>query len=142
MEVRRLWKLLFFMDRLLFALPVRRHSAEGDDSPLHLDAIISDRLRLFWRGAWQQLWRMAEDSAEEKRKGRADLDDEAELRRIEKLMDSGEESRAASLVHGRAHLVSGPGVVKELRDLFPLLGRRPANTLGVDSVNLSSAEQW
>ena len=52
MEASRLWKLLTFMDQLLFARSAP--TEEGDNASL--DSVISHQLHLFWQEAWQELW--------------------------------------------------------------------------------------
>ena len=80
-EASRLFKLLTFMDRLLFA--TTPHSDEGET--VSLDSIVSHRLQLFWRGAWQELWADAEAGAKAAR-ARATSDDEGFSRWIEALV--------------------------------------------------------
>ena len=59
-EASRLFKLLSFMDRLLFA---RTPPSDDGDAP-SLHTIVSHRLHLFWRGAWQELWADSEAGAQ------------------------------------------------------------------------------
>ena len=56
-DKQRLLKLLFFMDRLLFAQPDSNGKRLADGKNPKLDKLISERLHRFWRGGWGGLWR-------------------------------------------------------------------------------------
>ena len=121
LQAARSLKLLFFIDRLLFAQPagMRGKKAKGKS----IDAVISGRLRRFWRGEWDAMWREAmvegQCRGREKNAESEKTRQQANARRIEALLREGEESKAAACVVKGGALASGGAVLEQLRGLFP-----------------------
>ena len=120
-EAARALKLLFFMDRLIFAQPagMQNNKTKGKG----IDMVVSRRLRRFGRGEWDAMWREAtvegEGRGREKNAESEKTRGEANARRIEKLLKEGEESKAAACVAKAGALAAGSGVLEQLRGLFP-----------------------
>ena len=113
-EAARLWKLLDYMDRLLFA---RTSSRKGSKNK-KVDQIISHRLHLFWRGSWQQLWSASRQCGREARYSSTAGSSASEIRRIESLLLTGELSKAAASVARKSDMEARPGTVDKLKALF------------------------
>ena len=119
-EASRSLKLLFFVDRLLFAQPagIQNNKAKGRS----IDMVVSGRLRKFWRGEWDAMWREAtvegEGRGREKNAESEKTRLQANTRRIEALLREGEESKASACVARAGALASGGEVAQQLRDLF------------------------
>ena len=118
-EGARALKLLFFLDRLLFAQPSGLGSGSRSKPKSSIDAIIGVRLRKFWRGDWQALW--AEALSEGQGRGR-EMDAESEktrleaqVRRVEALLSEGEVSKAAGCVAKAGTGASGWDVAGRLQ---------------------------
>ena len=102
---------------------------------------LSGRLHRFWRGDWGSLWREAAAAGASQRgrysEGAASkaTRDEAEVKRIEKLLQAGEEGRAAGCVSKTSGVASGPGTVEGLRRLLP-----SANDVAQPSLTFEAAD--
>ena len=56
-QAARSLKLLFFMDRLVYAQPAGMNGKKAKGKSI--DMVVSGRLRQFWRGEWDAMWRAA-----------------------------------------------------------------------------------
>ena len=62
-EEQHLWKLLTFIDRLLFAAPLRKRGGvkhRHADGLTKFEAAFDRRFAHFWAGRWTELWREVE----------------------------------------------------------------------------------
>ena len=141
-ERDRLLKLLFFLDRLLFAQPAdsgHQLSEWSEGERPSLDRVISARLHRFWRGGWDSLWREAHVFGGAAPAGQQSTSkatrSSAEVRRIEKLLLAREESRAASCVMKASKMAGGTGVAESLRLLFPRSTATTAVPLTPETLN-------
>ena len=110
------WKLLFVFDRLILWRP----SASAKWSARDRQSAIAQRLRLFWRGAWRELWDTASiDGSVETRHGSKRVTPEQKAARIEQLIETDEISKALRLVMQSSAPNRNPERVHDLRALFP-----------------------
>lgn len=130
-DVERAWKLLTVFDRLVLWRPSgSARWAERD----RRDA-IAQRLRLFWRGAWHELWANAvAEGAVQVRNGRKHVSLSQKAARMEQLIEADEVGKALKMVFHSGGPNTNPERVHELRALFPGGGAD-------DAVNHGSA-QW
>lgn len=135
-QEERFYKLLAFMDRRLFAQPV---ASKGRKDKLCMDNIIASRLRCFWRGDWERLWRDAAALGSQRRvqqvSGSVATLLEAEVHRIETLLRNGEESRAASCISRASKIATGHDTADCLSRLFPASAAGPSGTLPSEAVD-------
>jgi hypothetical protein len=111
------WKALTFLDRLLFAAPPR--SRLGQPQTLSLTKTLVTRVRAAWEGRWHQLWSAAVASGHGTSPPPPTKTDRQEAMTIEKLVAAGEVRKASGKLLKEEPLATGPGVVTELRNLFP-----------------------
>ena len=120
-DAARSLKLLFFVDRLLFAQPAGFHGNRAKGKSI--DTVVSGRLRKFWRGEWDAMWREAavegEGRGREKNPESEKTRLQANARRIETLLMENEKSKAAACVAKAASLAADSGWLQQLRGLFP-----------------------
>ena len=55
-NLQRLWKLFSNIDALLLHRPQRRRSGKRGQGAHSLNAMLAERFRSFWAGAWSELW--------------------------------------------------------------------------------------
>ena len=136
-EEQHLWKLLTFMDRLLFATPPRKRGGVKHQHPGGLsrfEAALDRRIAHFWAGRWTELWREVElagaragepRAASSRRKTMLDgrrpgrSPEPARAARIGGLVEAGELSRAAAAVVQNQTVRTEPGTLGLLRALYP-----------------------
>ena len=138
-EKERLLKLLFFLDRLLFAVPPVQGSEQEDGEHPSLERVLSSRLHRFWRGGWDSVWREAHSTGAGARAKQQDaskaIRSAAEVRRIENLLQAIEESRAAGCVMKNSKMASGTGAAGRVRALFPSSAAVPSVPLVSETIN-------
>ena len=111
------WQLLTIFDRLLLWSPMQGKAKWT--SRQRQDA-IAERLRLFWRGAWRELWDgAASGGVVESRLARRELTKQQKAARIEELIEEDELAKALKTVLQSSGPNTNPERVHELRALFP-----------------------
>lgn len=122
-DCARAWRLSQFMDRLLFWRVARPGGANRGET-------VIARLKLFWRGAWDELWAAAHPGPETHggaaRRAAPSLAQRAA--RIESFVEAGELGKAARVVHEKLPLVSSLARLGDVTALFPV-APRPADVI-------------
>lgn len=115
----RLWKLLSFVDRLLFAAPRRRGGAKHKTLATKVSETLSLRLRLLWRGDWGALWSGALACKPPRSQLTLASTPAQDTKQVEALLLEGELGRALSTARGRQRLQTGAAALEALRAKFP-----------------------
>ena len=106
----RAWKILTFLDRLIFALPRQR----GEET----NALrVTRRVREAWRGNWQGLWEETKTSFGQQGTSSSQL--AADARAINAYVADGLLSKAIGRARGASSFNSGPSTHGRLQSLFP-----------------------
>ena len=116
-ESRQAWRLLCVFDRLLLCRP-----ASGEKKWNVTDKVgaLAERLRLFWRGSWQEMWdSAAEDAGTTMSASRHQLSREQKAVKIEALIDADELGKALKTVLQTGPPNTDPCRLIDLRALFP-----------------------
>ena len=117
------WKLLIMMDRFLFAIPPMTED-RSESNTMQARRLVTDRLRHFWNGEWQELAEDANIYCEAAVASREKAEDTPEGKkklaaRIEEMVMAGEVPRALKTATTTAALCAEKKFIPEVRALFP-----------------------
>ena len=114
-RLRRVWKVLSFIDRLLFASPNRR--GKDDDS---ITNIVTRRVREAWRGNWGGIWQEALRSARKSFQSQCPAKQlKEDARSINAFVKDNLLSKAIARAKGGAVSGNTADDTSKLRSLFP-----------------------
>ena len=117
------WKLLIMMDRFRYARPPAT-AGKGESNSELARRLVTDRLRHFWGGEWQELVDDANIICEAAMPNRRESEDTAEgkrklAERIEEMVLAGEVPRAIKAATTATALCTEKKYIPEVRALFP-----------------------
>ena len=116
-ESQQAWRLICIFDRLVLWRPGSSDKRWNQNDKVNA---LAERVRLFWRGAWQELWDgAAENGGTIQSPNKRQLSQEQKAAKIEAQIDADELKKALKTVLQAGPPNTDPRRVNDLRALFP-----------------------